>query len=295
MRPFTWPPIFAAPLPHCRLLHLYAVIPPSFQPPPNLLQHPLRRMELRQIGRLIYPPQPDLRYRLRFVKGRMIPYHVPHACRLPRPEHLGHLNPLHPSHPVPSPGAPSSDPRLTPNTPTYTSVLHAISTSLPASSIPAVPVPRAPAASHLRTPPLPLAVAPPPARRPIALFPRLLRLRIRFLRHWLWYLLPIAPAPKLGVQLLVRNRPTQLPPTLRHRLPYRPKLPSRYRLPHPPLLLLRPYLWPHSLTSSIPPASYHFTHRYPHHLFHPLQSLPSSRHPQRLPSLGYPSLYLLCL
>jgi len=184
MRPFTWPPIFAAPLLHCRLLHLYAVIPPSFYPPPNLLQHPLRRMELRQIGRLIYPPQPDLRYRLRFVKGRMIPPHVPHACRLPRPEHLGHLNPLHPSHPVPSTGAPSSDPRLTPNTPTYTSVLHAISTSLPASSIPAVPVPRAPAASHLQTPPLPLALAPPPARLPIALLsPPLLRLHIRFRRH----------------------------------------------------------------------------------------------------------------
>ena len=29
------------------------------------------------------------------------------------------------------------------------------------------------------------------------------------------------------------------------------------------------------------------------HLFHPLQSLPSSQHPQRLPSLGYPSIYLL--
>jgi len=29
------------------------------------------------------------------------------------------------------------------------------------------------------------------------------------------------------------------------------------------------------------------------HLFHPLQSLPSSQHPQRLPSLGYPNLYLL--
>ena len=29
------------------------------------------------------------------------------------------------------------------------------------------------------------------------------------------------------------------------------------------------------------------------HLFHPLQSLPSPQHPQRLPSLGYPSIYLL--
>jgi hypothetical protein len=183
MRPFTWPPIFAAPLLHCPLLHLYAVIPPSFYPPPNPLQHPLRRMELRQIGRLIYPPQPDLRYRLRFVKGRMISPHVPHACRLPRPEHLGHI-PCTLLTPVPSPGAPSSDPRLTPNTPTYTSVLHAISTSPPASSIPAVPVPRAPAASGLQTPPLPLALAPPPVRLPIvSFFPCLLRLRSRFLRH----------------------------------------------------------------------------------------------------------------
>ena len=29
------------------------------------------------------------------------------------------------------------------------------------------------------------------------------------------------------------------------------------------------------------------------HLFHPLPSLSSPQHPQRLPSLGYPSLYLL--
>jgi hypothetical protein len=83
-------------------------------------------------------------------------------------------------------------------------------------------------------------------RLPIApLFPRLLRLR--FLRHRPWHFLPIAPMPKPGVQLLVRNRRSQLPPTPRHRLSYRPKLPFRYRLPHPPLLLLRPYLWPHSL------------------------------------------------
>ena len=33
--------------------------------------------------------------------------------------------------------------------------------------------------------------------------------------------------------------------------------------------------------------------RYAHHLFHPLPSLSSSQHPQRLPSLGYPSIYLL--
>ena len=86
-----------------------------------------------------------------------------------------------------------------------------------------------------------------------------------------------------------------------HRLPYRPKLPSRYRLPHPPLLLLCPYLWSHSLTcaslpllypqpQTISPTAMHM--RYVHHLSHPLQSLPSPQHPQRLPSLGYPSLHL---
>jgi hypothetical protein len=46
-------------------------------------------------------------------------------------------------------------------------------------------------------------------------------------------------------------------------------------------------------TSSISPASYHFTHHYPHHPFHPFQPLPSSQHPQCLPSLGYPSISLL--
>jgi hypothetical protein len=33
--------------------------------------------------------------------------------------------------------------------------------------------------------------------------------------------------------------------------------------------------------------------RHAHHLFHSLQSLPSSQHPQRLPSFGYPSIYFL--
>jgi len=46
-------------------------------------------------------------------------------------------------------------------------------------------------------------------------------------------------------------------------------------------------------TAFIRPASYHFTHRYAHNLFHPLPSLSSPQHPQRLPSLGYPSLYRL--
>jgi hypothetical protein len=43
----------------------------------------------------------------------------------------------------------------------------------------------------------------------------------------------------------------------------------------------------------MPTASYHFTHRYPHHLFHPLPSLPLPQHPQRLLSFGYPRFYLL--
>ena len=108
-----------------------------------------------------------------------------------------------------------------------------------------------------KRPPLALALALPPARLPIApLFPRLLGLRLCFLRHRPWYLLPIAPAPKPAVQLLVRNLHTHLPPTPRHRLPYRPKPPFRYRLPHPPLLLLRPYLWAHSLTCASLPLLY---------------------------------------
>ena len=108
------------------------------------------------------------------------------------------------------------------------------------------------AISHLQTPPLALPLASPPARLPIApLFPCLLRLRIRFLRHWPWYLLPIASTPKPVVQLLIRNLYTQLPPTPRHHLPYRPKPPLQYRLRHPPLP--RPYFWPHSLIcASIP-------------------------------------------
>ncbi len=87
-----------------------------------------------------------------------------------------------------------------------------------------------------------------------------------------------------------------------HRLPYHPKLPSRYRLPHPPLLLLRPYLWPHSLTcASLPPlypppqttSPTAIRMRYAHQLFHRLQSLLSLQHTQHLPSLGYPNIYLL--
>jgi len=73
-----------------------------------------------------------------------------------------------------------------------------------------------------------------------------------------------------------------------HRLPYRPKLPSRYRLPHPPLLLLRPYLWPHSLTCASLPPLYpppHITSptamhmRYAHHLFSPASIAPLAAAP----------------
>jgi hypothetical protein len=47
---------------------------------------------------------------------------------------------------------------------------------------------------------------PPPVRLPIApFFPRLLHLRSRFLRHWPRHFLPIIPAPKPGVQFLLRN------------------------------------------------------------------------------------------
>ena len=123
------------------------------------------------------------------------------------------------------------------------------------------------AISHLQTPPLLLALAPPPARLPIdPLFPGLLRLTICFVRHRLWYLLPIVPTPKPGIQFLVRNRQTQLSPTPRHRLPYRPKLPppSSALAPASISLALLPNLY--LPTSSILPASYHFTHRYAHAL-----------------------------
>jgi len=39
----------------------------------------------------------------------------------------------------------------------------------------------------------------------------------------------------------------------------------------------------------LPPLNRHMRHS--HYLLHSLQPLPSSQHPQRLPSLGYPSLY----
>ena len=123
------------------------------------------------------------------------------------------------------------------------------------------------AISHLQTPPLLPALAPPSARLPIdPYFPHLLRLMICFVRHRLWYLLPIVPTPKPGIQFLVRNRQTQLSPTPRHRLPYRPKLPppSSALAPASISLALLPNLY--LPTSSILPASYHFTHRYAHAL-----------------------------
>jgi hypothetical protein len=155
------------------------------------------------------------------------------------------------------------------------------------------------AISHLQTPPLLLALAPPPARLPIdPLFPRPLRLMICFVRHRLWYLLPIVPAPKPGIFLYE----TATPSSLLHHAIASPIV--RNCLHHPPLLLLRPYLWPYSLScTSLPPlyspphtTSPTATHmRYAPHLFHPLQSLPSPQHPQRLPSLGCPSPSTSCL
>jgi len=108
-----------------------------------------RSTGFRRVGR------PPLSHRLRLGKSRMVSHHVP--------EHLSYLHPPAPASPSPTTAAPSSDPRPTPNTPTRTSVLHAVSTSLPVSPTPVLPVPRALAGSHLQTPPLPLALAPPPA------------------------------------------------------------------------------------------------------------------------------------
>jgi len=137
------------------------------------------------------------------------------------------------------------------------------------------------AISHLQKPPLLLALAPPPARLPIdPLFPRLLRLMICFVRHRLWYILPIVPAPKPGIQFLVRNRYTHLPPTPRHRLPYRLKLPppSSALAPASISLALLPKLY--LPTSSVLPASYHFTHRYAHAL-PPISFTRFNRSPRR--------------
>jgi hypothetical protein len=81
---------------HRRLLRFYALIPTPLHPPPNLLKYPLRRIELRRVGRLIYPPQPHLSHRLRLVKSRMALYHALSTCPLPCSEYL--LNRLAAAH-----------------------------------------------------------------------------------------------------------------------------------------------------------------------------------------------------
>ena len=219
----------------------------SLPPPPSSLLRPsthrrtssnTRSAGLRRVGRVIYPSQPHLPHRLRLVKSCMVPYHALHPCLLPRPEHLSYLRPPALASLSPITAAASSDPRPIPNTPTHTSALHAVSTSLPVSPTPVSPVPRAPAASYLQTPPPPLALG-----LPIApFFPRLLRLHIRFLRHRPWHLLPITPSPKPVVQLLVRNHHPQFLLTPSHRLSYRPKSSFRHRFPQPLLLDRRPCL-----------------------------------------------------
>jgi hypothetical protein len=98
---------------------------------------------------------------------------------------------------------------------------------------------------------------------------------IRSLRHRPWHPLPIAPTPKPVAQPLVRNLHTQLPTPPRHRLPYRPRPPPPTSALAPasiPLVPLPNLCLP---TSSIPPASHHFTHRYAHALS-PLSLSPAS-------------------
>jgi hypothetical protein len=109
------------------------------------------------------------------------------------------------------------------------------------------------------------------------------------------------------VQLLVVNHLPHFLLTPGHRLSYRPKpvLPT----PLPVAFALGPASMPYttlphcptdaSPLSLTPPSSYHphplLNHhmRCAHQLLHSLQSLPSSQHPQRLSSLGYPSISLL--
>jgi hypothetical protein len=109
MRPFASASNRRGPL-HRRLLRFYALIPSPFYPPPNLLKYPLRRIELRKVGRLIYPPQPHLSHRLPLGKSRM----APTPCPFIRPEHL--LNRLaaapHLFHPLPSLPSPQHPQRL---------------------------------------------------------------------------------------------------------------------------------------------------------------------------------------
>ena len=72
------------------------------------------------------------------------------------------------------------------------------------------------------------------------------------------------------------------------------------RVGQPPLSnrlrLVKSRMAPYHALSTCPlPCSEYLLNRLAaaHHLLHSLQSLPSSQHPQRLPSLGYPSLYIL--
>jgi hypothetical protein len=62
------------------------------------------------------------------------------------------------------------------------------------------------------------------------------------------------------------------------------------------LRLVKSRMAPYHALSTCPlPCSEYLLNRLAaaHRLFHPLQSLPSPQHPQRLPSLGYSSIYLL--
>jgi hypothetical protein len=195
---------------------------------------------LRRVGRLIDPPQPDLPHYLRLVKGRMVPYHALHPCLLPRPKHLSYLHPPYPLHPVPL-----QPPRLgsTPNTKYTHSHLSSIRrlcfsprlphTRLICRSIPSrisstkttsspCLSPSACKAAHsppFYTPPEPAH----PLSPPLAVAPS-----------------SDNPSAETSRTTSCRKSPPQLPPTPRHRLPYRPKPPFRYRLPHPLLLLPRP-------------------------------------------------------
>ena len=228
MRPPPRLPTVVAPLPPppASLLcaHTYALLPtaePTQIPAPQDCAQANRAADRPASARPPPPPSPCKR-----------PHStIPRPCPLPRPEHLSYLHPrtrfTQSHHSRPFIGS-------TPNTQYTHSYLSStrFSSSLPVSPTCAAPVPTAPAASHLQKPPLPLALAPPPARLPIApLFPPLLRLHIRFLRHRPWYLLPITPSPKPVVQLLVGNRHPQFLLTPGHRLSDRPKPSFRYRFP----------------------------------------------------------------
>jgi len=131
------------------------------------------------------------------------------------------------------------------------------------------------------------------------LFPPLLRLLIRFLRHRPWHLLPMAPPPKPVVQLLVRNLHPQFLLTPCHRLPYRPKPSLRCYLPQPLRLLCPPCFdclaWVGLPPPNPPPHTTELTAEptcgLPHYRFHPLQTLALSQQPQCLPPPCYLGLF----